>query len=173
MPQSRKRKSKGRGPSSRVTYSSKKSGHRTRVTAIIVLVALALGALAYIVFQSGGGPGTGAGNEVATPSGLRYIDLVEGEGPTPQQGQVVSVHYTGTLENGTKFDSSLDRGEPYSFALGTGTVIKGWDEGLATMKVGGKRKLIIPPHLGYGATGSGTIPPNSTLIFEVELVDIK
>ena len=99
------------------------------------------------------GPATGA--EVATASGLKYIDVVEGTGATPKTGQTVTVHYTGTLENGTKFDSSVDRGQPYEFRLGTGAVIKGWDEGLASMKVGGKRKLIIPPALGYGARGSG------------------
>jgi peptidylprolyl isomerase len=104
---------------------------------------------------------------------LKYEDIVEGTGASPQSGQNVTVHYTGTLENGTKFDSSLDRGQPFTFQIGVGQVIKGWDEGVMTMKVGGKRKLIIPPHLGYGARGVGPIPPNSTLIFEVELLDVK
>ncbi len=113
-------------------------------------------------------------NVVTTPSGLKYIDLQEGTGATPKSGQTVVVHYTGTLENGTKFDSSRDRGQPFSFKLGVGQVIKGWDEGLSTMKVGGRRQLIIPPELGYGSRGAGAaIPPNSTLIFDVELLRIS
>ncbi|NJO80859.1 MAG: FKBP-type peptidyl-prolyl cis-trans isomerase [Cyanobacteria bacterium RM1_2_2] len=113
-------------------------------------------------------------NLVTTESGLKYIDLVEGTGATPQTGQTVVVHYTGTLENGRKFDSSRDRNQPFSFPIGAGRVIKGWDEGLSTMKVGGQRQLIIPPDLGYGARGAGgVIPPNATLIFDVELLDIK
>ncbi len=103
------------------------------------------------------------------------MDLVIGGGESPKQGQTVIVHYTGTLENGQKFDSSLDRGQPFSFPIGMGRVIKGWDEGLMTMRIGGKRKLIIPPDLGYGARGAGggVIPPNATLIFEVELLGVK
>ncbi len=109
-----------------------------------------------------------------TDSGLKYYDLVEGDGDMPEAGQTVVVHYTGWLEDGTKFDSSLDRGQPFPFQLGTGGVIAGWDEGLATMKVGGKRQLVIPPELGYGDTGSGaTIPPGAVLIFEVELLQIQ
>jgi ketosteroid isomerase-like protein len=112
--------------------------------------------------------------EVTTPSGLMYVDIIEGTGASPKPGQQVTVHYTGTLENGTKFDSSVDRGEPFGFQIGMGRVIKGWDEGVMTMKIGGKRKLIIPPDLGYGARGAGgRIPPNSTLIFEVELLGVK
>lgn len=111
---------------------------------------------------------------VTTPSGLKYIDLVEGTGETPQRGQTVIVHYTGTLEDGRKFDSSLDRNQPFEFPIGAGRVIKGWDEGLSTMKVGGKRRLIIPPDLGYGSRGAGgVIPPNATLIFDVELLGIR
>lgn len=115
-----------------------------------------------------------SGKEVTTPSGLRYIDLVEGTGATPQRGETVIVHYTGTFEDGRKFDSSVDRGQPFKFPLGMGRVIKGWDEGLSTMKVGGKRKLILPPDLAYGERGAGNvIPPNSTLVFEVELLGIE
>jgi len=109
-----------------------------------------------------------------TESGLRYFDMVEGVGPSPEAGQTVVVHYTGWLEDGTKFDSSLDRGQPFSFQLGTGNVIAGWDEGVSSMKVGGKRQLVIPAELGYGETGAGaTIPPGATLIFEVELLEIQ
>lgn len=110
---------------------------------------------------------------VTTDSGLKYKELQEGTGATPKKGQTVVVHYTGTLEDGTKFDSSRDRNQPFNFKLGEGQVIKGWDEGLSTMKVGGRRELIIPPELGYGARGAGgVIPPNSTLIFDVELLRI-
>ena len=110
---------------------------------------------------------------VETESGLKYIDLVEGTGAVPVQGDMVQVHYTGWLEDGTKFDSSVDRNKPFEFKLGMGQVIKGWDEGVASMKVGGKRKLIIPAELGYGARGAGgVIPPNATLIFDVELLNI-
>jgi peptidylprolyl isomerase len=113
-------------------------------------------------------------NAVTTPSGLKYVELKEGTGATPQTGQTVEVHYVGTLENGTKFDSSRDRGQPFSFKIGVGQVIKGWDEGLSTMKVGGRRQLIIPSELGYGARGAGgVIPPNATLLFDVELLGVK
>jgi peptidylprolyl isomerase len=108
-----------------------------------------------------------------TESGLKFYDLVEGEGENPQEGQSVTVHYTGWLEDGTKFDSSLDRGTPFTFQLATGAVIPGWDEGVATMKVGGVRQLVIPAELGYGETGAGTIPPGATLVFEVELLAIE
>ena len=110
---------------------------------------------------------------VTTESGLQYEDLVVGAGESPKPGRPVSVHYTGWLTDGKKFDSSKDRGEPFQFVLGAGMVIKGWDEGVATMKVGGKRKLIIPADLGYGASGAGgVIPPNATLVFEVELLAV-
>ncbi len=109
-----------------------------------------------------------------TETGLGIIDIEAGEGDTPQPGQILAVHYTGWLsEDGTKFDSSLDRGTPFQFMLGAGQVIAGWDEGLATMKVGGKRRLIIPPDLAYGEEGSPpTIPPNAELTFDVELVEV-
>ena len=114
------------------------------------------------------------GKTVTTVSGLQYVDMVVGTGATPTTSQTVVVHYTGWLTDKTKFDSSVDRGEPFSFVLGQGQVIKGWDEGLSTMKVGGKRKLTIPSELGYGARGAGgVIPPNSTLIFDVELLEIR
>jgi FKBP-type peptidyl-prolyl cis-trans isomerase len=111
---------------------------------------------------------------VTTPSGLKYVDLVVGTGAEAQKGQTVAVHYTGWLTDGKKFDSSVDRGQPFSFPLGAGRVIKGWDEGVAGMKVGGKRKLMIPPQLGYGerGAGGGLIPPNAELIFEVQLLEI-
>jgi len=112
-------------------------------------------------------------NVVTTDSGLQYVVIAEGDGAQPQPGQRVFVHYVGTLEDGTKFDSSRDRGRPFDFTIGRGQVIKGWDEGVGDMKVGDRRKLIIPPDLGYGARGAGgVIPPNATLIFDVELLRI-
>ncbi len=111
---------------------------------------------------------------MSVPSGLKYVDEVVGKGSAPKKGQTVKVHYTGWLENGTKFDSSVDRGQPFEFILGVGQVIKGWDEGVSSMKVGGKRKLIIPPTLGYGARGAGNaIPPNAVLVFDVELLGLQ
>ena len=109
-----------------------------------------------------------------TDSGLKVEDLLEGEGAVAAAGQQVVVHYPGWLTDGRKFDSSHDRAEPFDFALGRGHVIRGWDEGVAGMKVGGKRRLTIPPHLGYGARGAGgVIPPNAVLVYEVELLEIR
>ena len=119
-----------------------------------------------------------AQNVMTTPSGLKIIDTQVGTGASPKPGQTCVMHYTGWLyengKKGAKFDSSLDRGQPFEFPIGAGHVIKGWDEGVATMKVGGKRTLIIPPALGYGARGAGgVIPPNATLMFDVELLGVK
>ena len=116
-------------------------------------------------------------NAVTTKSGLKYIDIKAGTGDEAKKGMTVIVHYTGWLytngKRGAKFDSSVDRGQPFSFKLGAGQVIKGWDEGVAGMKVGGKRELFIPPNLGYGAAGAaGVIPPNATLDFEVQLLKV-
>lgn len=126
--------------------------------------------------SNGGHPAKSvAGTTVTTKSGLKYIDLVVGKGPMPKIGQTISVLYTGKLTNGTVFDStSKQNDQPFETPIGVGQVIKGWDEGLLTMRVGGKRRLTIPPSLGYGAAGAGgVIPPNATLIFEVDLLAIK
>ena len=113
-------------------------------------------------------------DEKVTSSGLRYTDVAEGQGDRAKAGQTAVVHYTGWLTNGTKFDSSKDRGEPFSFPIGQGRVIRGWDEGVAGMRVGGKRVLVVPPDLGYGHRGAGgVIPPDATLKFEVELLELR
>ena len=115
-----------------------------------------------------------AGDTVRLPSGLKYIEITVGTGPTPKPHDLVLAHYTGWLANGTKFDSSRDRGQPFPFPIGEGRVIKGWDEGVSTMHVGGRRLLIIPSQLGYGERGAGgVIPPGATLVFDVELVGIQ
>jgi len=120
-------------------------------------------------------PGETAASAIQkTSSGLQFIDVVQGTGASPSSGKNVTVHYTGYLLDGKKFDSSVDRGKPFTFVIGYGQVIKGWDEGVATMKIGGKRKLIIPAPLAYGARGAGgLIPPNAELVFDVELIEIK
>jgi len=143
------------------------------VLRLLAAVVLALGA-----FAIGTTPTSAQGTTMTTASGLQITDSKVGSGASPKTGQVCVMHYTGWLyENGAKgakFDSSLDRGEPFEFQIGMGQVIKGWDEGVASMKVGGKRTLIIPPQLGYGARGAGgVIPPNATLIFDVELLGVK
>jgi FKBP-type peptidyl-prolyl cis-trans isomerase len=179
LPQSRKRRTPGRMHTRRTNFGAQERAQtrhakqkRTRVVAAVVIVALLAGAAAYLLVPKLPG-GAGAGAEVTTPSGLKYTDVVVGTGPSPRTGQTAVVHYTGTLLNGTKFDSSRDKGEPYSFTLGRGEVIKGWDEGLVTMKVGGRRQLIVPPVLGYGPMARPGIPANSTLVFDVELLDVK
>ncbi|MNX73858.1 FK506-binding protein [compost metagenome] len=141
----------------------------------VIVVATMLAALGVVGCRGGDKmENQPSAKAVATTSGLKYDDLVVGSGKEAKSGNLVSVHYTGWLEDGTKFDSSLDRNQPFEFVLGQGMVIKGWDEGVAGMKVGGKRKLYIPPQLGYGDRGAGgVIPPKATLIFEVELLDVK
>ena len=137
-------------------------------------LAGALLALAPVLTQAADPGNPPAKYAVTTASGLQYTDIAVGKGPVPTPGQTVVVHYTGTLENGTKFDSSRDRGEPFSFALGQGQVIPGWDEGLASMHIGGRRWLHIPSKLAYGERGAGgVIPPNAPLIFDVELLSVK
>jgi FKBP-type peptidyl-prolyl cis-trans isomerase FkpA len=143
---------------------------------IVRLLCLVLGLVGMVWAQSqAGGPPPVTGKPVTTSDGLKYWDTKVGTGATATAGHKVIVHYTGWLTNGKKFDSSVDRKEPFSFQLGGGQVIKGWDEGVAGMKVGGKRRLEIPPELGYGSrgVGGGLIPPNSTLLFDVELIDVK
>ncbi len=141
------------------------------------MVKLAMGMLSIAFLfatafaQSSGVPTKVEGKGHSTPDGLQYWDIKEGTGAVAKPGDKVKVHYTGWLTNGKKFDSSVDRGQPFEFTLGAGQVIKGWDEGVAGMKVGGKRQLRIPPDLGYGSRGAGgVIPPNATLVFDVELL---
>jgi peptidylprolyl isomerase len=150
-----------------------------RATTLALVAALTMGCeraqdAGSVPGTSGEKASTMAENMETTPSGLQYVDTKVGTGASPQKGQQAVVHYTGWLVDGKKFDSSKDRGQPFTFAVGRGEVIKGWDEGVATMKVGGTRKLVIPPDLAYGARGAGgVIPPNATLTFEVELLEIR
>jgi peptidylprolyl isomerase len=178
LPQSRHRKSgkarkKPKGTYAATTATPRSGKNRSaRTIAILIVVALAVSVVAYVITHRGGGS---SGTEVRTASGLRYTDIVEGTGATPQRGQTVTVNYTGTLESGKKFDSSYNPGrQPFEFQLGMTGIIDGWNEGIATMKVGGKRKLVIPSALGYKAEGRlPDIPPNATLVFEVELLGVK
>ncbi|KAA3648722.1 MAG: FKBP-type peptidyl-prolyl cis-trans isomerase [Chloroflexi bacterium] len=148
--------------------------------AVIVAVILWLGFTIYNNLNTGSTASV-AGNLpeynpsdlATTASGLQYLDFETGNGANPQPGQTVSVHYTGWFTNGEKFDSSVDRGTPFEFVLGTGGVIPGWDEGVATMQAGGTRLLVIPSDLGYGASDYGPIPGGSTLVFQVELLEVK
>jgi hypothetical protein len=173
LPQSRHRKTAKAHKKPQGTYAPGKpstspgKNRQLKTIAIVIIVALALGVVAYVIANR-------RGSAVTTASGLKFTDVVVGTGETPKRGQMLEVHYTGTLENGTKFDSSHDRGQPMQFRYLVQPMIKGWDEGLATMKVGGKRKLIIPSSLGYGPQGRPpTIPGNATLLFDVELVSAK
>ena len=162
------------------------------MTVIIVAIVVIAAAVAYMQFGDRGGSGNitstdgseGMGEAIGgadletTASGLQYIEHSVGEGEMPQSGQTVVVHYTGWLyengDKGAKFDSSVDRGQPFEFVIGQGQVIAGWDEGLATMRPGGSRTLILPPELGYGANGAGgVIPGGATLLFDVELLEIR
>lgn len=141
-----------------------------RVTGLVAF----MGILLTTAFQPATAGGKKEEKVITTKSGLKYIEQQEGTGAAAKAGDTVEVHYTGWLKDGTKFDSSRDRGKPFTFPLGAGRVIKGWDEGVAGMKVGGKRKLIIPPELAYGKKGAGNvIPPDAELTFEVELLKIK
>lgn len=169
MPQSRKRKRRKHSPSA--SPKRKKAGNTQKVVVVLVIAGIFIALLLFAFSDQRATPP--AGEEVTSTSGLKYVDQVVGTGPSPTPGAMVTVHYTGTLTDGTKFDSSVDRNQPYSFKIGVGSVIQGWDEGVMTMKVGGKRKLIVPPELGYGASGQGKIPPNSTLLFDVELLNVK
>lgn len=177
MPQSRQRKIGKARKRNKGLYAATKTkppagrNRQARIIAIVVVLVLAAGAIFYLVRNRGGA--VGGGHEVTTPSGLKYTDLVEGTGATPQTGQTLTVHYTGTLANGTKFDSSRDKGIPMPFKFRVNPMIKGWDEGISTMKVGGRRKLVVPPSLGYGPQQNGDIPPNSTLFFDIELLSAK
>jgi len=173
LPKSRKRKTRRGGISSRTTHSSskKQSNQLTKSIIFVVIALFALGALLFLLLRSSGSPAPGT--EVTTPSGLRYIDEVIGSGNSPKPGQTVTVHYTGTLDDGTKFDSSVDKGQPLTFRIGTHEVIQGWDEGIMTMKPGGKRRLIVPGNLGYPNGRPPLIPPNATLNFEVQLLGVR
>ncbi len=168
MPHSRRNQARSRkgGSPARSIHSPSKGLSRNQLFAVLGVAVVLAAVGAYILLRGDG--------FTTNPSGLKYKDEVVGTGDSPTVGSQVTVHYTGRLKDGTKFDSSLDRNQPFTTKIGVGSVIKGWDEGLMTMKVGGKRKLEIPSALGYGAAGSPpTIPPNSTLLFDVELLNVK
>ena len=141
---------------------------------LIIITLLIVTVLIFVIYQNQSGNSTPANEFSTTTSGLQFQDIKIGNGEEAQKGDLVTVHYTGTFEDGNKFDSSVDRNKPFEFALGDGMVIKGWDEGIQGMRVGGTRILKIPPDLAYGPDGyAGVIPPNATLIFEVELIDVN
>ncbi len=176
MPQSRHRKTnKARkrprsAHSPTVTHSQSVKSRNLRIGAIILIVIVAVSAVAYVIANRG----TQSGTEITTASGLKYVDLKVGDGVSPRAGQTVTVHYIGTLENGKQFENSYESRIPADFRIGVGAVVKGWDEGLMSMKVGGKRKLTIPSALAYGQMGRPPdIPANATLVFEVELLGVK
>jgi hypothetical protein len=186
LPQSRHRKKKGRSNVGRIQASNAGLNKKEKIIVLVVLLSLIAAGIVYLIASTNSGkpsstastsPVTLADFDNATPSasGLKYVDVEEGTGKTATAGQEVTVAYTGTLTNGTQFDSSSKPGgRPYTFRLGTGNAIQGWHEGIAGMKVGGKRKLLIPPALGYGAGGRPPqIPGNSILLFDVELLDAK
>jgi FKBP-type peptidyl-prolyl cis-trans isomerase len=141
---------------------------------LIVLAGIVVVFLAFFAIRAFLPKGSESSEMTTSPSGLQYQDLIVGNGDEAVIGNTVSVHYIGTLEDGTKFDSSYDRGTPFQFTIGTGMVIPGWEEGVLGMKEGGKRRLVIPPAMAYGETGvPGVIPANATLVFEIELLDIQ
>ena len=177
MPVSRQRKIHKARKRARVPHSTEtpnplhaptaENNRNLRIAAAIVLILLAGGVVAFLMYRGN----TTANAEMTTPSGLKITDLRVGDGASPKMGQTVSVNYIGRLENGTEFNNSYKTGRPAEFTLGE--VIPGWNEGLQSMKVGGKRKLFIPSNLAYGPRGRPGIPPNSNLIFEIELLSIK
>ena len=141
---------------------------------LLIIVLLLVTVLIYVIYQNLSEKSSPASEFTTTTSGLQFEDLIIGSGEKAQNGDLVIVHYTGTFEDGNKFDSSVDRNKPFEFTLGEGRVIEGWDEGIQGMQVGGTRILKIPPELAYGPDGyAGVIPPNATLIFEVELIDVN
>jgi FKBP-type peptidyl-prolyl cis-trans isomerase len=154
--------------------AAKQRNQRLLIGGIVLVVVVLIGYFAFTALQNRNNTSGGSGQATTTSSGMQIIDEVVGTGQEAKTGDTVSVNYTGWLADGTKFDSSYDRNQTFDFTLGAGNVNKGWDEGVVGMKVGGKRKLIIPPDLGYGASGfPPVIPANATLTFEVELVAIK
>ncbi len=176
MPQSRQRKTGKTRKRNKGLYAPTKANppagrnRQARIIAIVVVLVFAAGAIFYMVRNRGGSV---AAHEITTPSGLKYTDLVIGTGAAPQKGQTVSVHYTGTLENGFEFDSSRKKGLPMEYKFGVQSMIKGWDEAVSTMKPGGRRKLVIPGPLAYPMGRPPDIPPNATLLFDLELLSVK